>query len=280
MKFEVIGSGGCVSLPKPLCKCNVCVEAREKGRPFSRSGCSLFLHDINLLVDTPEDIVYAINQSNIEEIDYVLFSHADPDHVLGFRVFEQLKLNWFEVSDGRECSDPIEVIALSNVMSDLNKIQSKFGPYFDYYEDVRQLIKRTEINESYDIKEIELTAIPCEGSSVFVFSKEEKKLVYAPCDVKPFPNHSILEGADILVIGSTVVGEELKNGYVLKDDSFMRTDLFSMNEIVALKEKHKFEKVIITHLEEDWGKSYEDYKILEESYENIEFAYDGMVIDL
>jgi len=32
MKFTIIGSGGCVALPKPLCKCKICKEAREKGK--------------------------------------------------------------------------------------------------------------------------------------------------------------------------------------------------------------------------------------------------------
>jgi phosphoribosyl 1,2-cyclic phosphate phosphodiesterase len=36
MKFTIIGSGGCVVLPKPLCKCRICKEAREKGKPYSR----------------------------------------------------------------------------------------------------------------------------------------------------------------------------------------------------------------------------------------------------
>ncbi len=31
MKFIIVGSGGCVSLPKPLCNCEVCKEARVKG---------------------------------------------------------------------------------------------------------------------------------------------------------------------------------------------------------------------------------------------------------
>lgn len=98
MKFKIIGSGGCVSLPKPLCNCRICNEARLKGKPYSRYGCSLFLEDINLLIDTPEDIVHAINHSNVKDINNVLFSHVDPDHTLGFRVFEQLRLNWLEIS--------------------------------------------------------------------------------------------------------------------------------------------------------------------------------------
>jgi len=78
MKFTVLGSGGCVALPKPLCQCNVCKEAREKGKPYSRYGCSLFIHDINLLIDTPEDIVHSLNYFNMTSIDSVIFSHMDP----------------------------------------------------------------------------------------------------------------------------------------------------------------------------------------------------------
>lgn len=280
MKFEVIGSGGCVALPKPLCKCRICEEARKKGRPYSRMGCSFFLHDINMLVDTPEDIVAAINASGIEEIKYVLFSHADPDHVLGFRVFEHLRLNWFDVSDGMECSDPIEVMALAKVMRDLNSIKSKFGPYLDYYDEVRNLIVRKEIESSVEIENIKLTILPIEDASVFVFEEANKKLVYAPCDVKPFPHSDILYDSDILVIGNTVVGDNLKDGYVLKDDSFLKTDLFSMEEIIELKSKYRFKKVIMTHLEEDWGKSYDDYRELEKVYDGIEFAFDGMIVEL
>ncbi len=82
MKFEIIGSGGCTALPKPLCRCKVCRQARDRGIPYSRYGCSLFLHDINLLIDTPEDIVHSINSSKIERIDRVIYSHLDPDHTL------------------------------------------------------------------------------------------------------------------------------------------------------------------------------------------------------
>ena len=40
-------------IPKPLCQCRICREARRKGVPYARAGPSAFLHDINLLIDTP-----------------------------------------------------------------------------------------------------------------------------------------------------------------------------------------------------------------------------------
>lgn len=38
MKFTIVGSGGCVDLPKPLCNCRVCTQAREKGIAYAYDG--------------------------------------------------------------------------------------------------------------------------------------------------------------------------------------------------------------------------------------------------
>lgn len=280
MKFEFVGSGGCVSLPRPLCKCPVCVEARKKGRPYARHGCSLFIHDINMLIDTPEDIVYAINGSSIEKIDRVMYSHLDPDHTLGFRVFEQLKLNWFDVSEGKECSDPLDVYAMAHVMDDLNEIKSVYGGFLDYYEKVRNLIVRKPLGETLELENMKITLVRIERSTVFVFESNERKVIYAPCDVKPFPEATIFMDADCLIIGDTIIGETLKNGYVLAQDNPLRNDLFVMAEIVEIKEKYHIDRVIMTHIEEDWGKSYDDYVALEKEYDGIQFAYDGLILEI
>lgn len=280
MKFLITGSGGCVTLPKPLCQCDICKEAIAKGKPYSRFGCSIYLENLKLLIDTPENIAEAINYADIKEIEKVLYSHVDPDHTLGMRIFEQLRLNWFDVSEGKECSNPIEVIALDNVMSDLNSISFKYGSYLDYYENVRHLIKRTAITDSVTFDNIKISFIKATNATVFVFEEENKKVIYAPCDVKPFPENIIFNNADILVIGNTFVGEKLKDGYVFSKDNPLRKELFSMNEIIALKNKYSIKKVIITHLEEDWGKSYDDYLELEKKYNNIFFAYDGMIFEV
>lgn len=280
MKFIITGSGGCVALPKPLCQCKVCKEAREKGKPYSRFGCSLFLDDIKLLVDTPEDIVHALNYVDIKQVNSVLFSHMDPYHVLGMRVFEHMRLNWFEISEGKECTNPINVYAMEHVMIDLNTIGSKHGSYFDYYENIRNLIKRKSIIDCIYLEDIKVTFVKVDSATVFVFEQEDRKVIYAPCDVKPFPRNNIFNNTDVMVIGNTVVGEVLKDGYVLSKDNIFRNELFSMNEIVELKNKYNIKKVIMTHLEEDWGKSYDDYLELENQYDGISFAYDGMTFEV
>lgn len=280
MKFTIIGSGGCVALPKPLCQCNVCREARKKGEPYSRFGCSLYLYDLKLLVDTPEDIVHALNYADIQEVNYVLFSHMDPDHTLGMRVFEHMRLNWFEISEGKECTNPVNVFAMAHVMSDINSIRSKNGSYLDYYENIRNIIKRNIVENFINLNDIKLTFIRADSATVFVFEQKEKKVIYAPCDVKPFPVNDIFKNADVMIIGNTIVDEVLKEGYIIKDGNSMKDDLFSMNEIEELKDKYNIQKIVITHLEEDWGKSYDDYLELQNQYKDITFAYDGMTFEV
>ena len=48
MRFVILGSSGCVSLPRPLCRCIVCEEARDKGALYARRGCSMYLQDAHL----------------------------------------------------------------------------------------------------------------------------------------------------------------------------------------------------------------------------------------
>jgi phosphoribosyl 1,2-cyclic phosphate phosphodiesterase len=47
---------------------------------------------------------------------------------------------------------------------------------------------------------------------------------------------------------------------------------------IEIKNYYRIQRVIITHIDEMWGKSYEYYAELEKRLDNIFFAYDGMEI--
>ena len=66
----------------------------------------------------------------------------------------------------------------------------------------------------------------------------------------------------------------------MKEDNLLRDELFTIGDIEELKNKYNIKRVIITHLEEDCGKSYDDYVELEKELDGIEFVYDGMKIEL
>lgn len=83
-----------------------------------------------------------------------------------------------------------------------------------------------------------------------------------------------------MIIGNTIVGDILKDGFVLNEDNPLRKELFTLDEIDAIRKQYSIKEVIITHLEEDWGKSYDDYRDLESEWNLIRFAYDGLKIQL
>ncbi|MDR0293286.1 MAG: MBL fold metallo-hydrolase [Oscillospiraceae bacterium] len=281
MKFIIIGSGGCVCLPKPLCQCRICVEARKKGGRYKRYGCSLYLEDVSLLVDTPEDIAHALNASDIRTVEYILYTHRDPDHTLGMRIFEQLRLEWIDYYEKIPPRSPVEVCATPEVMETLNGIGIGYGAILDYYVKMG-LANRRLITEPFNIGNIQISAVPVGKSksvSVFMFENDGRKVIYAPCDCKPFPMEESLQNADLLIIGNTFVGDTLKNDRSIGADHPLRQELHSIEDVLEIKRKLFVNDIIVTHIEEDWGKSYDDYITLEDQY-GVKFAYDGMVVEV
>ena len=213
MNVIILGSGGCVSTPRACCNCRVCTEARQKGFPYARTSCSLFVEDVNLLIDTPEDINASLNNSGIQKVEHILYSHCDPDHTMGMRVVEQLKMDWLANSLGKKPDNPIEVASLPAILTDIKKQGTKYGSAIKYYE-----------------------------ASGLIYTKE----------IRAFKKDNIL-------IELVPVDEQ---------------------EHVAIRKQYGIKRVIITHLEEDWGKSYNDYRELERELNLIHFAYDGLKIQL
>ena len=281
MNVIILGSGGCVSTPRACCNCRVCTQAWQKGFPYARTGCSLFIEDANILIDTPEDINTALNNANIQKVEQILYSHCDPDHTMGMRVIEQLKMDWLAASLGKKPDHPIAVASLSAILEDLKKQGTKYGSALEYYE-AKGLVRIKEIRafEKESIKDnLMIELIPVdeqEHVAIFIISSDSKKIIYAPCDVKPFPESERFQDADVLIIGNTIVGDILKDGFVLNKENPLRKELFTLEEIDAIRKQYNIKKVIITHLEEDWGKSYDDYMELEKEWSGIQFAYDGL----
>lgn len=238
MKIIITGSGGCVSIPRPCCNCKVCKEAREKGFPYARTGCSLFIDEANILIDTPEDINYAVNNAKIQNIDYILYSHSDPDHTMGMRIIEQLRMDWLANSVGNCISNPITVAAPPTVIDDMEKQGTRYDSALKYYKS-KQLVK-TQATRSISVNGITINMIPVDETehvTIFSIMSKGKKIIYAPCDCKPFPKAPQFFDADILIIGNTIVGEVLKDEFVLENDNPLRDELFVMDEIVKIKKE-------------------------------------------
>lgn len=280
MKLTVLGSGGCMSIPKALCHCRICREARQKGHPYERTGPSAFLHDANLLIDTPADINYQINRAGLDQVDYLIFTHLDPDHIEGFRIVEQMALDfrtWTAYPEKQICLVLPEVL-----MARLQNVCTAYGSQLAYYEK-QGFVTCSTFKETMTVGGVGISALPVnrhdQVAYIYVFEKEQQKIVYASCDIKPFPEENeAVCGADLLVIQPGLFETGLKHGFTYPADHISRTTLYTFEETVALSRRIKAKKVLFVHLEEYWNRSHSDYLALEN--DNYQFAYDGMCVTL
>jgi phosphoribosyl 1,2-cyclic phosphate phosphodiesterase len=282
MELIILGSGGATPIPRPGCQCRVCTEARIKGIPYARSGPSMFITDINLLFDTPEEVSSQLNRHRINTVNYIFYTHWHPDHTLGMRVIEKMHKFWLGMLVRGEKPKKVKICALGNVMEDLKAIRNKDGSFLEYYEKMG-LTETIELESEkpFKTRNFEITAFEVQTtfnvSTVFLIQENKRKAVYAPCDVKPFPENRELENLDLLIIGSFHPEGPLKEGIIIPQDNSLREELFSMREIQELAQILNAKRTIVTHIEEEWGKTHNEYKQLEKEYK-LEFAHDGMII--
>jgi phosphoribosyl 1,2-cyclic phosphate phosphodiesterase len=278
MRFTVLGSGGCQVIPKPLCRCRVCREARKKGIPYARSGPSLFLHDIDLLIDTPAEISAQLNRCNVGHIKYMIFTHLDPDHVEGFRVVEQIALDFRTWKAYPEKS--IRLLLPEQLEAPLKKLSSQYGPVADFYRDSGFITIET-FSGGVRVGDVDITAIPVDRGSqtsfVLVFRKDGKRAVYAPCDIKPFPEERPeVQRPDLLIIQPGIFETGLKHGFKYPPDHISRTTLYTFEQTLELAGRLGARRTLFVHLEEYWNRGHDDYRRLERRHPGIRFAYDGM----
>jgi phosphoribosyl 1,2-cyclic phosphate phosphodiesterase len=282
MELTILGSGGCMVIPKPCCQCAVCVEARKKGVPYARTGPSAFIHDENLLIDTPAEIAVQLNRCGIERVERLMFSHLDPDHMEGSRVVEQIALDfrtWRSYPEKR-----IALVIPEYLYERLKKVSSAYGPLIDYYE--RQgFLESRPFSERVRVGRIDVTAIGVDRGSqtafVYVFEKDGLRCVYAPCDIKPFPeNRPEVRDADILVIQPGIFETRLKHGFVYPKDHVSRTTLYTFEQTVELSRRIGARRTLFIHLEEYWNRSHDDYRRIAALYDRLDFAHDGYHLEV
>lgn len=272
LKLRIVGSGGVAQIPNPFCECDICQEARIKRGRYERLGPSLYIEDIKMLIDTPEDIVVALDRQNISEIEHISISHKDPDHARGIRMVEPLGYN--AITDE---GHPVHFVLYPGVADDINRWN---GGTLVYYEDVLHCIS-IDVADYTRIDDIELFLVNNKthrgNMTFYVMVQNSKKAIYAVCDNKPFVENSLYYDADVLILGLVSDDGILKDGSKLENAPF-KDDAHTLEEVIQLKEHYRIKTVIVTHIDEYWGKSYAYYSELEKTLDGILFAYDGMEI--
>ncbi|SFJ29890.1 phosphoribosyl 1,2-cyclic phosphate phosphodiesterase [Halobacillus dabanensis] len=282
MEIEFLGTGGAITIPRPLCHCNVCSEARNKGIPFSRMGPSIFVHGPDLLIDTPEDIYHQINRSTIEDVKGVIYSHWHPDHVMGRRIIESLSADWINHPPQNK---KIDVYIPEQVDIDFQTFLGS-SDHLNFFESQGFAdINRLKDGASLFLNDTKVLPFRLAEDYVYAFLMESdnKKVLIAMDELNNWKPHESVKGVDlaILPVGifefHPITGERL-----LPEDHPVFQEEATFNETLEIVKSLEAKHVILTHIEEPNGLSFSEFRELEMKLKssglNVEFAYDTQLV--
>ena len=284
MDITILGSGGNTPIPMPTCDCRICTEARENGEPYARQGNSVYVHDENVVIDLPELIWESLNRETIPAVDHVFISHFHADHTHGLRVLQALGIEQPPITD---FIGEIPTVYMSEVTYERAIRASEF---FDGLTGEWADVEVLAGGESKRVGELQVTHISApihEGRenavSGFLFETDETTAFISPDENKHFDIEK-LPDLD-LWIKETGYFTETPDGDRLVTGEAERNALqheMTFEESVEQVRTVQPERAVLTEIEELFRRSYDDYRNLETQYQNlnIEFAYDGMQIEL
>ncbi len=284
MKLEFLGTGGATVIPRPLCNCRVCIEAREKGVPYSRTGPGVFVHGPDLLIDTSEDIGFQLNRSQVKSIKGVIYSHWHPDHVMGRRVLESMNADWVNYPPNHRTTDVYlpEQVALD--------FKERLGSadhlnYFSYMGFIEQHELKDGDAVSMDGYEIHPFRLAEDYVYAFLVTEGKKRVLIAPDELNGWQPDESVKDVDLAVLPMGIAEHlPLTGERVLAEDHPVLKLEATFAETLAIIKKLQPKRTILTHIEEIDGLSYDDLKEVEKQLKadglEIEFAYDTMVVEV
>jgi len=286
MELTVLGSGGNNPIPTPTCSCSVCVRAREEGVPHARHGNSLFLHDLDAMVDAPETAFGNLNRHGVSRLEYVFLTHWHPDHVCGIRTVQARDLGGFDA--GREnfferyFEDVPTVVTTRTVFEETCGLTG-----LDHWTELGIADTHFLDEEPLVVDGIEVRAIPYSLSgtgeldaTAFVVEDGDRTLVIASDDARYLEESRLPGSIDLAVFECGLLAHDPDVGGHLSE-----TDVAALSppelrheEVLDRVDRVEPDRTILTEIDHLYGRGLDDYRRLAEEYEGVEFAYDGLSV--
>lgn len=279
MRITVLGSGGFRRTPRPGCRCPVCEEMRANGT--QRSGCAIFLHDIHALFDTPEEIAAEMEAAGIHRMDHLLFTHWHPDHTFGARILEIMNTQWSEAPEWRMVPSHMTRVHMPGEVYE--ETMARLGQFFEFWQRLGiARVGRMDVPVSDGQVKVEAVVFRSvhrteTHSTAYVITSGGRKLVYAPCDITPFPRDERFRDCDLMILQvgwhGAEMAERARNGPHYE---------ISMDEILDIAREYRPSRLVLTHIGDESGLLESDLARLEAMYAEfkITFARDGMTLNI
>ncbi|HSH01884.1 MAG TPA: MBL fold metallo-hydrolase [Anaerolineae bacterium] len=283
MELEILGSGGAFTIPKPLCNCSLCTQARQQGHPYTRTGPSYFIHGPNILIDTPEEIKTQLNRAAITHINAAFYTHWHPDHTMGRRVWE-MNLDPKGWPMKKTCTD---IYIPTPVADDFRR----FLGIWDHlaYLQQQELVHLHELatNDPLTIANVTVTPIPLAETNVFgyLFEENGRSLLLIADEHKDWSPPANLPPIDLFIIPMGVAEfNPFTNQRRIPTNHPILQREPTLRQTKALIAQLNPRQTIISHIEEPEQLSPDDLNTIADQWQadglNVRFATDHMKISL
>ncbi|MCR4438238.1 MAG: MBL fold metallo-hydrolase [bacterium] len=283
MLIEFLGTGGATTIPRPLCSCRVCAQARERGVPYSRSGPSLFIHGPDILIDTPEESAWQLARSAVRHVNGCLYSHWHPDHTAGRRVFE-MNMDWLHWPQAPRCCD---VYLPPRVAADFRRGLGLWN-HFSYLQE-KGVVRVVELAEGEEllINGARIRPIPLAVGFVYAFLVEEgqARLLVVADEHIGWQAGPEVAGVDLAVLPMGIPEFHPLSGarLVAADHPILQSEA-TFAQTLELVRSLAAKRVILTHIEEPCDLSYDDLRLLEARLQEeglpVSFAFDTQIVSV
>jgi phosphoribosyl 1,2-cyclic phosphate phosphodiesterase len=234
------------------------------------------------LIDTPEEIKDELNRSRVTWVPSCLYSHWHPDHVMGRRVFESMNADWRNWPPAGQRTD---VYLPQQVAEDF---RTRIGSwdhlaFLEHQGYVRLVVLRD--GDAIELNGVRITPFRLAADYVYAFLFEEdgKRILIAPDELVWWEPPEWVTGLDLAVLPMGVVEHDPFTGErrVAEEHPILKIEA-TFAQTLEVVEKLRAERVILTHIEEMDGLSFDDLQRLERRLKNsgvaVEFAYDTMFV--
>jgi phosphoribosyl 1,2-cyclic phosphate phosphodiesterase len=244
---------------------------------MERLGPSLFVHDEAILFDTPEEIAIELERAGIEEVRHIFYTHWHPDHTLGARICEVMNTAWSDELEWRLVPKSKTVVHAPGVIHD--ELMERLGVFFDFWQKVG-VVEVDRFEGAVEIGKLQVEPVILRSrhrtithTAIYVVTDDKSKVIYAPCDVTPFPEDERFRDADLLIIEVGWWGERMA-------ERARRGPHYeiSMEEVLSAVKSYEPKSTVLTHIGDKLEMTLSDLRELEEMYRdlNISFAKDGL----
>lgn len=251
MKITILGSGTSTGIPMVGCHCQVC-DSTDRHDKRTRASILVECGGGRILVDTSTDLRNQMLREGIPHIDAVLLTHTHADHIHGID-----DLRGFHFIHRR-------IIPCYGSPETMEQVTRSFSYIFDGLssEGYSQLMEPHNVETPFELFGCQVVPIPMEHGSFQATGYRFGAAAYlTDCSAIPESSRALLQDLDLLIIDALRYSPHPNH--------------FNIEGALKVVEELRPRRAVLTHLTHEVR-----HKDGERLPPGVEFAYDGLVIEL